>query len=449
MEADEILQHMGGYGRFQGLVFLGLCFIYMRGAWPVMAILFLGGDPGHHCKIPVNSTLNQSIPGKMVDGVWTYDKCKIYVPESGHNETQSCTSWSYGDEFKSTILSEWNLVCDKDYLVDTSTTVYMVGNAVGAVTLTSLSDRFGRKHVMLLMLWIQGVIGFGAAYANSYILFTVLRFFIALLNMLPSNLFVVDNADSSAEHQSPTDQPGISQDGLIGGPVAIVTQKKNYTVLDLFKTPTIRKYAIIMFYIWLANSLSYFGILFATPTLHGNQFLNLGISGAVEIPALFICMFALETVGRKKPLIVFFFLCGIMNIATIFVPTTTESGVNLTPLIITLAMLGKFGITGSYSVSYLYSSEIFPTPVRNHALGLASFFENTGGIVAPFIVYGASKSTQYLPLVVFGTLTLIAGILTFFLPETHQRPLPETIEEVENLKYTTPQTSNKPESTHL
>ena len=43
-----------------------------------------------------------------------------------------------------------------------------------------------------------------------------------------------------------------------------------------------------------ANSLSYFGILFATPSLNGNQFLNLGLSGAVEIPALFVCMASMQ-----------------------------------------------------------------------------------------------------------------------------------------------------------
>ena len=40
------------------------------------------------------------------------------------------------------------------------------------------------------------------------------------------------------------------------------------------------------------------------------------------------------------------------------------SGVSLEPLIITLAMLGKFGITGAYSTVYLMSAEIFPTAVR-------------------------------------------------------------------------------------
>jgi len=34
---------------------------------------------------------------------------------------------------------------------------------------------------------------------------------------------------------------------------------------------------------------------------------------------------------------------------------------------------------------------IFNFLYRNHAVGLASFWENVGGIVAPFIVYGVRK----------------------------------------------------------
>ena len=41
-----------------------------------------------------------------------------------------------------------------------------------------------------------------------------------------------------------------------------------------------------------------------------------------------------------------------------------DSGTDLIWLQITAAMIGKFGITGAYSLSYLYSSEIFPTVVR-------------------------------------------------------------------------------------
>ena len=54
------------------------------------------------------------------------------------------------------------------------------------------------------------------------------------------------------------------------------------------------------------------------------------------------------------------FFIDTLSVLTYF----TADGTDLTPLIITLAMIGKFGITGSYSVTYLYGSEIFPTVIR-------------------------------------------------------------------------------------
>ena len=38
----------------------------------------------------------------------------------------------------------------------------------------------------------------------------------------------------------------------------------------------------------------------------------------------------------------------------------------------------------------------------------------------------------WLPAPLFGTLSIIAGMLVIFLPETHNRPLPQTIEDIEN-----------------
>ena len=69
-------------------------------------------------------------------------------------------------------------------MVDLSTTIYMIGNSLGAVLITPLSDRFGRKKVLLGCLWIQGVIGIGLAFVNGYILFVCLRFLIGFLNMV-------------------------------------------------------------------------------------------------------------------------------------------------------------------------------------------------------------------------------------------------------------------------
>lgn len=42
----------------------------------------------------------------------------------------------------------------------------------------------------------------------------------------------------------------------------------------------------------------------------------------------------------------------------------SAGGTDLTPVIMTLNMIGKFGITGSFGTVFLYAPEIFPTNLR-------------------------------------------------------------------------------------
>ena len=42
----------------------------------------------------------------------------------------------------------------------------------------------------------------------------------------------------------------------------------------------------------------------------------------------------------------------------------SAGGTDLTPLIITLSMIGKFGITATFGSVFLYGPELFPTTVR-------------------------------------------------------------------------------------
>ena len=74
-------------------------------------------------------------------------------------------------------------------MVDLSTTIYMIGNSLGAVLITPFSDRYGRKWVLLISLWIQGLIGIALAFVNSYPLFVCLRFCIGCLNMVSVQFF--------------------------------------------------------------------------------------------------------------------------------------------------------------------------------------------------------------------------------------------------------------------
>lgn len=44
------------------------------------------------------------------------------------------------------------------------------------------------------------------------------------------------------------------------------------------------------------------------------------------------------------------------------------------------------------------------------------------------------------PLCVFGGMALLGCMLVFMLPETHKRPLPETVEQAEMVRVTAPWT---------
>lgn len=56
-------------------------------------------------------------------------------------------------------------------------------------------------------------------------------------------------------------------------------------------------------------------------------------------------------------------------------------------LSIGLAMLGKFGITSAFAMLYVFTAELYPTLVRNMAVGVASMASRVGSIIAPYFVY--------------------------------------------------------------
>lgn len=62
---------------------------------------------------------------------------------------------------------------------------------------------------------------------------------------------------------------------------------------------------------------------------------------------------------------------------------------------------------------------------------MSSTFARMGGVLAPIInmLHNHSPATT---LVIFGTSPLLGAVLALALPETADRPLPDTVEDVEN-----------------
>lgn len=196
------------------------------------------------------------------------------------------------------------------------------------------------------------------------------------------------------------------------------------SLLDMFRYPNLRKKTLLIFFSWFVNSATYYGLSWNTSNLGGNDLLNFIISGAVEFPAYTFLLFTLNRWGRRN------ILCGCMLMSGLMLLLSTVVPESHNYLVIILAMAGKMAITSSYGTVYIFTAEQFPTPVRNVGLGASSMMARVGGILAPYI-NALSVKWQPLPLIIFGAMAFLSGLMSLLLPETLNKKLPETIAEGE------------------
>lgn len=79
---------------------------------------------------------------------------------NGVNELVPCTSWEFDMSLiGNTILSEWNLVCDRLYLGSVVESCFLAGAGLGSVTSGWISDQYGRKHTLMAFASVQLVTG--------------------------------------------------------------------------------------------------------------------------------------------------------------------------------------------------------------------------------------------------------------------------------------------------
>nr|XP_015923338.1 organic cation transporter protein isoform X1 [Parasteatoda tepidariorum] len=195
--------------------------------------------------------------------------------------------------------------------------------------------------------------------------------------------------------------------------------------MDLVRTPVIRKWSMNLFFNWIVNAMVYYGLSLSTGNLSGNAYANFAILAAVEIPAVLLATWALHYCGRRPVLCSVMVFGGIACGSTVFVPQALPWVTTL------LAVVGKSAIAASFAIIYIYSTEIYPTVLRSTGLGFSSMFARLGGIIAPFI-NEMRKIYRPLPMIIFALASIISGLLTLALPETHNRQLPESIEETES-----------------
>uniref|UniRef100_A0A665TS36 Solute carrier family 22 member 6-like n=1 Tax=Echeneis naucrates TaxID=173247 RepID=A0A665TS36_ECHNA len=188
---------VGGFGRYQ---WLHVTLISLPGLMLASQNLlnnFVSGTPVHHCSLPANFSLynlshhqllNVFIPldssGNRLDRCRRYaePQWQLLAANNSANisqlQTEECVDgWTFDhSEFQATTVSEWNLVCSLHPLKQMIQTIYMGGVLAGAIIYGGLSDRFGRRSVLIWSYLQLGIFGCSSALSPSYSAYCIFRF---------------------------------------------------------------------------------------------------------------------------------------------------------------------------------------------------------------------------------------------------------------------------------
>ncbi|XP_025407676.1 organic cation transporter protein-like isoform X2 [Sipha flava] len=205
---DPVSMAIGEFGRWQAILTLILSLLNLPCTWHIFVLTFQGADTDFWCTPPPGVLHHISVDQwKNLSGVFSvsstktspYDSCsyrdlnyEILLENNSYEEllkrnTQNdkikmCNSWQFNtSEFGDTIISEWNLVCDRKELKNFAEMMFLMGVAFGGFFSGLVSDRFGRKKTLMASLIMQLTLGILVAICPWFELYMVLRFILGFV----------------------------------------------------------------------------------------------------------------------------------------------------------------------------------------------------------------------------------------------------------------------------
>ncbi|KAI1286802.1 Solute carrier family 22 member 4 [Halotydeus destructor] len=153
------------------------------------------------------------------------------------------------------------------------------------------------------------------------------------------------------------------------------------SLLDLWRTRKTSLCSFVLHLSWFVGTLAYYAISFNIGDYGGNVFWNFFFSSLVEFPAYVVCFLAMKVMGRR-PILTY----GSLILAFVCLAAAILSKFELQyeMAITVLVLMAKICSTVTTTVLIVYTSEIYPTVLRQVAYGSCSTVGQIGGMMAPF-----------------------------------------------------------------